>query len=94
MNQQTFHFPAYDKAGFRFFFLALLGMISSWTADAQEEAAYYKFDDTQRIRDITVIQLAKDMNKCLDLNQSNTANGTNIQLWDCNNTNAQQFEIY
>ncbi|MCB0565759.1 MAG: RICIN domain-containing protein [Phaeodactylibacter sp.] len=32
--------------------------------------------------------------KCLDLTLSKTDNGKNIRLWDCNGTDAQQFEIY
>jgi predicted alpha-1,2-mannosidase len=30
-------------------------------------------------------------NKCADVSGSNTANGTHIQLWTCNNTQAQQW---
>ncbi len=29
--------------------------------------------------------------KCVDVNQSNSANGTAVQLWDCNGTGAQQW---
>lgn len=32
-------------------------------------------------------------NKCLDIASSGTANGTKVQLWDCNKTKAQQFEL-
>ena len=30
-------------------------------------------------------------NQCIDLSQSNTDNGNNIQLYDCNGTNAQKW---
>jgi hypothetical protein len=30
-------------------------------------------------------------NKCMDVNGSGTSNGTKIQVWDCNGSNAQQF---
>jgi chitinase len=29
--------------------------------------------------------------KCVDVSGANTANGTHIQMWDCNGTNAQQW---
>jgi beta-glucanase (GH16 family) len=32
-------------------------------------------------------------NKCVDVQYANTANGTPIQLWDCNGTGAQQWTI-
>ncbi|MFC0039620.1 ricin-type beta-trefoil lectin domain protein [Actinomadura rayongensis] len=36
--------------------------------------------------------LASDFQgKCVDVNQSNTANGTPVQLWDCNNSPAQTW---
>ncbi|MBB5867627.1 beta-glucanase (GH16 family) [Allocatelliglobosispora scoriae] len=31
--------------------------------------------------------------KCIDVNAAGTANGTKIQLWGCNGTNAQQWTI-
>src|SRR5207245_5645266 len=31
--------------------------------------------------------------KCLDVNGSGSADGTNIQLWTCNGTGAQSFDI-
>ncbi len=31
--------------------------------------------------------------KCVDISSSNTANGTHIQLWDCNGTGAQQWTV-
>jgi hypothetical protein len=31
--------------------------------------------------------------KCVDVASSNTANGTHIQLWDCNGTGAQQWTV-
>ncbi|MCB0156478.1 MAG: RICIN domain-containing protein, partial [Anaerolineae bacterium] len=30
-------------------------------------------------------------NLCIDLSSSNTSNGNNIQLWGCNDTNAQKW---
>jgi hypothetical protein len=32
--------------------------------------------------------------KCLDLNGDNTANGTAVQLWDCNNSGAQNWTAF
>lgn len=37
------------------------------------------------------IQLVKDAGQCIDLDHSNTANGTNIHTWSCNGTNAQRW---
>src|SRR4051794_41417215 len=31
--------------------------------------------------------------KCVDVAGANTANGTAVQLWDCNGTNAQQWTV-
>jgi hypothetical protein len=31
--------------------------------------------------------------KCVDVNAANTANGTHIQMWDCNATNAQLWTV-
>ncbi|MCB9317240.1 MAG: ricin-type beta-trefoil lectin domain protein [Lewinellaceae bacterium] len=33
----------------------------------------------------------RNQNLCVDLNQSNTSNGNNIQLYNCNSTNAQKW---
>ncbi|OUB36504.1 hypothetical protein BK740_31865 [Bacillus thuringiensis serovar argentinensis] len=35
----------------------------------------------------------KDRNKVLDVDHSGTANGTNIQVWDYNGSNAQKFKL-
>lgn len=40
------------------------------------------------------IRLAADPSKCIDVKSSNTANGTPIQLHDCNGTAAQQWTIF
>ena len=32
-------------------------------------------------------------NKCIDVPNSNTTDGTRLQLWDCNNTNAQKWSF-
>jgi hypothetical protein len=32
--------------------------------------------------------------KCMDVSGANSANGTHVQLWDCNNTNAQVWTQY
>ncbi|MCB0531682.1 MAG: RICIN domain-containing protein [Saprospiraceae bacterium] len=37
------------------------------------------------------IQLVKDAGQCIDLDHSNTTNGTNIHTWSCNGTNAQKW---
>lgn len=37
------------------------------------------------------IRLSSHRNKCLDVPSSNTSNGTNLQLYDCNGTAAQQW---
>jgi len=39
------------------------------------------------------IHLFFSPNKCIDIANSSTANETKIQLYDCNNTNAQQFSF-
>jgi hypothetical protein len=39
----------------------------------------------------TNIRSAENFNKCIDLDHSNTADGSNIQLWDCNGTDAQHW---
>jgi hypothetical protein len=31
--------------------------------------------------------------KCVDVASASTANGTAVQLWDCNGTNAQQWTV-
>ncbi|GAA3273020.1 hypothetical protein GCM10020218_017270 [Dactylosporangium vinaceum] len=38
---------------------------------------------------VTLVQLGK----CVDVNNSNTANGTKIQIWGCNGTGAQQWTL-
>ncbi|GAA3246796.1 GH92 family glycosyl hydrolase [Dactylosporangium siamense] len=38
---------------------------------------------------VTLVQL----DKCLDVNNSSTANGTKVQIWGCNGTNAQQWTV-
>jgi V8-like Glu-specific endopeptidase len=35
--------------------------------------------------------VSRQSGKCLDVNASGTADGTNIQLWNCNGTGAQRF---
>ncbi|MBQ7594698.1 MAG: RICIN domain-containing protein [Synergistaceae bacterium] len=39
------------------------------------------------------IKSALDLNKAVDVSGGGTASGTNIQLWDCNDSNAQKFNI-
>src|SRR6187402_1284653 len=36
---------------------------------------------------------AQHSNKCLDVAAAGTADGTNIQQWNCNGTNAQRFRV-
>jgi hypothetical protein len=37
-------------------------------------------------------QALKSNNLCLDVKSSGTANGTAVQTWGCNNTNAQKWQ--
>ena len=37
--------------------------------------------------------VSRPSSKCLDVNGSGTADGTQIQLWSCNGTGAQSFEL-
>ncbi|MFG3225507.1 ricin-type beta-trefoil lectin domain protein [Kitasatospora sp. NPDC048194] len=41
----------------------------------------------------SVIRSHVDGNKCVDLNGATAANGTAVQLWDCNGSSAQQFSL-
>ena len=53
-----------------------------------------KFHDAgtqQWVMDGITFRSGKDLSKCLDLDNSNTTNGHNIQLFDCDNTNAQKW---
>jgi hypothetical protein len=35
----------------------------------------------------------KNMGRCLDVSQAISKNGQNVQIWDCNNTIAQQWKL-
>ncbi len=37
---------------------------------------------------------AQHSGKCLDVNNSSPDNGAKVQQWDCNNTNAQNWELF
>lgn len=43
--------------------------------------------------DMVQIKVPGLQNKCLDVAGAGSANGTKVQIWDCNGTKAQQFEI-
>lgn len=59
-------------------------------SNAEIDDLQYSFDQGWFVYDQTFKQ-ANDASKCLDLTSSKTANGTNIQLWDCNGTRAQEW---
>ena len=59
------------------------------TSDTQDGFAEYKFTNNGVIT--TTIWLAKDQAKCIDVTGGNTADGTNIELWDCNGGGAQDW---
>lgn len=40
------------------------------------------------------IELSANRNKCVDLHNSSTTNGTPIQIWDCNNSDNQKWDYY
>lgn len=54
-------------------------------------ATYKKLPGQQWQLHGTSLRWIKYLNKCLDLDHSNTANATNIQLHDCNGTDAQNW---
>ena len=58
--------------------------IQLWTKDNSNTAEQWYFDGL-------AIKMRDHQNLCIDLSQSNTSNGNNIQLWDCNGTNAQKW---
>jgi len=50
--------------------------------------------EMQWIIDGSVIHLSQDFNKCIDLSNGNTANGSGMQLWDCQSGQKNQIWIY
>ena len=58
--------------------------IQLWTKDASLSSENWYFDGL-------AIKMRDHQELCIDLNNSNTSNGNNIQLWGCNGTNAQKW---
>ncbi|MCB0534929.1 MAG: ricin-type beta-trefoil lectin domain protein [Lewinellaceae bacterium] len=58
--------------------------IQLWTKDPTLYAEYWYFDGL-------AIKMREYRDLCIDLSQSNTSNGNNIQLYNCNSTNAQKW---
>ncbi|MCB9289517.1 MAG: ricin-type beta-trefoil lectin domain protein [Lewinellaceae bacterium] len=58
--------------------------IQLWTKDASLSSENWYFDGW-------AIKLRDHQEFCIDLHDSNTDNGNNIQLWGCNDTNAQKW---
>ena len=58
--------------------------IQLWTKDNTNTAEQWYFDGL-------AIKMRDHQNLCIDLNQSNTNNGNNIQLYTCNGTDAQKW---
>ncbi|MCB9345655.1 MAG: ricin-type beta-trefoil lectin domain protein [Lewinellaceae bacterium] len=58
--------------------------IQLWTKDDTNTAEQWYFDGL-------AIKMRNTQNLCIDLNGSNTSNGSNIQLYNCNGTNAQKW---
>ncbi len=58
--------------------------IQLWTKDNSNTAEQWYFDGL-------AIKMRDHQNLCIDLSSSNTSNGNNIQLYNCNGTNAQKW---
>ena len=58
--------------------------IQLWTKDNTNTAEQWYFDGL-------AIKMRNAQNLCIDLSQSNTSNGNNIQLYNCNGSNAQKW---
>ena len=58
--------------------------IQLWTKDDTNTAEQWYFDGL-------AIKMRNAQNLCIDLSQSNTSNGNNIQLYNCNGSNAQKW---
>ncbi|MCB9053607.1 MAG: RICIN domain-containing protein [Lewinellaceae bacterium] len=58
--------------------------IQLWTKDNTNTAEQWYFDGL-------AIKMRDHQNLCIDLSQSSTSNGNNIQLYSCNGTNAQKW---
>ncbi|MCB9345656.1 MAG: ricin-type beta-trefoil lectin domain protein [Lewinellaceae bacterium] len=58
--------------------------IQLWTKDDTNTAEQWYFDGL-------AIKMRSNQNLCIDLINSNTDNGNNIQLYNCNGTNAQRW---
>ncbi len=59
------------------------------TNDPKNGTAGYKFYKV--LPDLSTIKLEADTDKCLDLDHNNASNSTNIQIWSCNETGAQNW---
>ncbi len=78
--------------------IALSSLVSGCVATTDGEQG--EFDTEEETRSIeqmvtsgTLYQfVVQHSGKCLDVSGSGTANGTNIQQWNCNGTNAQKFQ--
>lgn len=60
--------------------------LNCYNTPAQE----FKFNDDNYIRDYSGSIMIRD--KCVDVNAAKTDNGTKVQIYDCNDTDAQKFE--
>ncbi len=58
--------------------------IQLWTKDNTNTSEQWYFDGL-------AIKMRDHQNLCIDLSQSNTSNGNNIQLYNCNGSNAQKW---
>ncbi|AKJ06226.1 ricin-type beta-trefoil lectin protein [Archangium gephyra] len=75
----------------------LLGVLAGCVVSEGETAEESgQFQSTAIVSSITagdyVIRSAQN-NKCIDIAASSTADGAKVQLWDCNGTNAQKFNL-
>jgi hypothetical protein len=74
---------------------------TTWTAGAR--MGFHDFTTSNRDFGVTTVGsggggtsvriVERHTGKCLDVNGAGTADGTKIQLWSCNGTGAQSFEV-
>lgn len=64
---------------------------NSPTLNTQDGFIQYEFRADPQLSN--VFRLAANPQKCVDLNNTNTSNGSNLQLWDCKDTDAQRWTI-
>ena len=77
--------------------LSLLGVLAGCAVSERETAEESgQLQSAAIVSSITegdyVIRSAQN-NKCIDIASSSTADGAKVQLWDCNGTNAQKFNL-